>query len=33
MRDEMDLDTLQGELSDVVRRTMQPRHVSLWLRS
>jgi hypothetical protein len=33
LRDDIDLDTLQGEIHEVVRETMQPRHVSLWLRS
>jgi hypothetical protein len=32
LREEVDLDALEGELRDVVAETMQPTHLSLWLR-
>jgi hypothetical protein len=33
LREQVDLDSLSGELVGVVHATMQPTHVSLWLRS
>jgi hypothetical protein len=33
LRDETDLDSLSEELISVVRETMRPEHISLWLRA
>jgi hypothetical protein len=32
LRDEIDLDSLSGELREVILHTMQPAHISIWLR-
>jgi hypothetical protein len=32
LREQVDIDALGAELNDVVRRTMEPAHVSVWLR-
>jgi hypothetical protein len=33
LRDETELETLSGDVVSVVKETMQPEHVSLWLRT
>ena len=33
MREQVDLSALNGELGQVVRETLQPVHVSIWLRA
>ena len=33
LREQVDIETVSGEVVDVVRQTLQPAHVSLWLRS
>jgi hypothetical protein len=33
LRDRVDLDSLNAELVDVLTRTMQPGHVSVWLKT
>jgi hypothetical protein len=33
LREQVEIETVSGEVLDVVRQTLQPAHVSLWLRS
>jgi hypothetical protein len=33
LRDETELETLSGDVVSVVKETMQPEHVSMWLRT
>ena len=33
LREQVDIETVSGEVVDVVRQTLQPAHVTLWLRS
>ena len=33
LRDEVELTAVTSQLTDVVRETMEPTHVSLWMRS
>jgi hypothetical protein len=33
LRDEVDIDTLSADLQTLIHHTMEPAHVSLWLRS
>jgi hypothetical protein len=32
LKDEVDLDTVQADLASVVSRTLEPTHLSVWLR-